>query len=100
MVGNSEVKRTSPFVAFLFARLGALVESSSDPLGLLSPSDSYPQIEGFVFSGSGLGLVLGSIWTCELTGTVLSNHVLNSNLPTDGAKLMMFESSVKCGRSN
>ena len=62
MVGYSEVKRTSPFVAFLFARLGALVESSSDPLGALSPSDSYPQIEGFVFSGSGLGLVLGDLY--------------------------------------
>ena len=28
MVGYSEVKHTSPSVAFLFARLGALVESS------------------------------------------------------------------------
>ena len=62
MVGNSEVKHTSPSVAFLFARLGALVESSNDPLGALSPSDSYTQIEGFVFSGSGLGLVLGDLY--------------------------------------
>ena len=61
MVGYSEVKRTSPFVAFLFAHLGALVESSSDPLGAFSSNDSYPQIEGFVFSDSGLGLVLGDL---------------------------------------
>ena len=61
MVGNSKVKCTSPFVAFLFAHLGALVESSGDPLGTLSPSDSYPQIEEFVFSGRGLGLVLGDL---------------------------------------
>ena len=61
MVGYSEFRHTSPSVTFLFARLGALVESSSDPLGVLSPSDSYPQIEGFVFSGSGLGLVLGDL---------------------------------------
>ena len=63
MVGNSEVKHTSPSNAFLFARLGALVESSSDPLGALSPSDSYLQIEGFVFSGSGLGLELGDLYS-------------------------------------
>ena len=62
MVGYSEVKRTSPSIVFLFARLGALVESSSDPLGALSPSDSYPQIEGFDFSGSGLGFVLGDLY--------------------------------------
>ena len=37
MVGYSEVERTSPFVAFLFTRLGALLESSTDPLGVLSP---------------------------------------------------------------
>ena len=62
MVGYSEVKRTSPFVAFLFARLGALVESSSDPLGAFSSSDSYPRIEDFVFNGSGLGLMLGDLY--------------------------------------
>ena len=62
MVGYSEFKHTSPSVTFLFAHLGALVESSSGPLGALSPSDSYPQIEGFVFSGSGLGLVLGDLY--------------------------------------
>ena len=62
MVGNSEVKRISPIVAFLFACLGALVESSGDPLGTLSPCSSYLQIEEFVFSGSGLGLVLGDLY--------------------------------------
>ena len=62
MVGYSEVKCTSPSVAFLFARHGKLVESSSDPLGAFSSSDSYPQIEGFVFGGSGLGLVLGDLF--------------------------------------
>ena len=62
MVGYSGVKRTSPSVAFLFALLGALVESSTDPLGVLSPSGSYSPIEGFVFSVSGLGLVLGDLY--------------------------------------
>ena len=63
MVGYSEVRRTSPSVTFVFASLGALVESSSDPLGVLSPRDSYPQIKGFVFSGSGLGLVFSDLYT-------------------------------------
>ena len=62
MVDNSEVRRTSPSVEFLFARLGALVEFSGDPLGTLSPSDSYPQVEEFVFRGSGLGLALGVLY--------------------------------------
>ena len=62
MVGYSEVKHTSPFLAFLFARLGALIESSTNPLGVLSPIGSYPPIEGFVLSGSGLGLVLGDLY--------------------------------------
>ena len=62
MVDNFEVKRTSPSVAFLFARLGALVEFSSDPLGTLSLSNSYPQVEEFFFSGSGLGLALGVLY--------------------------------------
>ena len=62
MVGYSEVRRTSPSVTFVFASLGALVESSSDPLGVLSPIGSYSPIEGFVLSGSGLGLVLGDLY--------------------------------------
>ena len=62
MVGYSEVERTSPSVAFLFTRLGALLESSTDPLGALSPNGSYLSTEGFVLSGSGLGLVLGDLY--------------------------------------
>ena len=62
MVSYSEIKRTSPFVAFLFALLGALVESSNDLLGAFSSSDLYPQIGSFVFGGSGLGLVLGDLY--------------------------------------
>ena len=62
MMGYSEVQRTSPSVAFLFARLGALIESSAKPLGVLSPGCSYLPIEGFVLSGSGLGLVLGDFF--------------------------------------
>ena len=62
IMGYSEVERTSPSIAFLFARLGALLESSTDPLGALSPNGLYPSIEGFVLSGSGLGLVLGDLY--------------------------------------
>ena len=62
MVDNFEVKRTSPSIAFLFARLGALVEFFGDPLGTLSPSDSYPQVKEFVFRGNGLGLALGVLY--------------------------------------
>ena len=43
-------------------------------------------------NAAGSGLVLDSIWTCELIGT---NHVLNNTVPTDGAKLMMLGSLVK-----
>ena len=62
MVGYSEVQRTSPSIAFLFARLGALIESSAKPLGVLSPIGTYPPIEGFVLSGGGLGLALGDLY--------------------------------------
>ena len=62
MVGYFEVKRTSSSTAFLFAQLGALIESPTNPLGALSPVSSYPPIEGFVLSGSGLGLVLGDLY--------------------------------------
>ena len=62
MVGYSKVQRTSPSVAFLFARLGALIESSAKPLGVFSPVGTYPLIEGFVLSGGGLGLVLGDLY--------------------------------------
>ena len=44
-------------------------------------------------------LVVDSIWTFELDGTVLYNYVSKSNhLPTNGAELMMLESLVKCDR--
>ena len=59
MVGYSEIQWTSPSVAFLFTRLGALLESSVKPLGVLSPVGTYPPIEGFVFSSGGLGLEIG-----------------------------------------
>ena len=62
MVGYSEVQRTSPSIAFLFARLRALIESSAKPLGVLSPVGTYPPIEGFVLSGGGLGLALGDLY--------------------------------------
>ena len=72
MVGYSEVQRTSPFVAFLFARLGALIESSTKPFGVLSPVGTYPPIEGFVLSGGGLGLVLGDLYpiVVQISGLV------------------------------
>ena len=72
MVGYSEVQRISPFVAFLFTRLEALIESSTNPLGVLSPVGSYPPIEGFVLSGSGLGLVLGDFFpfVVQISGLV------------------------------
>ena len=62
MVGYSKVQQTSPSVAFLFARLGALIESSAKPLGVLSRVGTYPPIEGFVLNGGGLGLVLGDVY--------------------------------------
>ena len=62
MVGYFEIQRTSPSVDFLFARLGALLESSVKPLSVLSPVGIYPPIEGFVFSSGGLGLVLGDVY--------------------------------------
>ena len=62
MVGYSKVECTSPSVAFLFACLRALLESSTSPLGVLSLNGSYPPIEGFILSGSGLGLVLGDLY--------------------------------------
>ena len=62
MVGYSEVQRTSPSVTFLFARLGALIESSAKPLGVLSPVGTYLPIKGFILSGGGIGLALGNLY--------------------------------------
>ena len=50
-------------------------------------------------NATGSWLVVDSIWTFELDGTMLYNYVSKSNrLPTDGAELMMPESLVKCDR--
>ena len=64
MVDHFEIRRTSPFIAFLFARLGGLLDSSSDPLGVLlhCSSDQYPQIGDFVVGDSGLDLALGNLY--------------------------------------
>ena len=64
MMDYSEIRHSSPSIAFLFARLGALIDSSSDPLGALSycSNNQYPQIGDFVISDSGLGLVLGDLY--------------------------------------
>ena len=72
MVGYSEVQRTSPSVAFLFARLGALIESSAKRFGVLSPVGTYPPIKVFVLSGGGLGLVLGDLYpiVVQISGLV------------------------------
>ena len=92
MVGYSEVQRTSPFVAFLFARLGALIESSAKPLGVLSPIGTYPPIEGFALSGGGLGLVLGDLYPLlyksqvwfKSVREVLSREVMGSEVGSGG----------------
>ena len=62
MVDSSEIRHTLPSIAFLFARLGTLVDSHSDTLGVFSSSDPYPHIGDFVVAGSGLGLVLGDLY--------------------------------------
>ncbi|XP_075671764.1 uncharacterized protein LOC142641251 [Castanea sativa] len=49
MVGSLEVRKTCPSISFLFARLGG-------SLGV------FPNLEGFVFAGSGLGIVLGDLF--------------------------------------
>ena len=52
MIGYSDIRHTSPSIAFFFARLGVFLGSSSD---------HYPQVGDFVLSNSGLGLVLGNL---------------------------------------
>ena len=49
MLGSSEIRQLCPFVSFLFAQLKASLGSSHT---------HYPQIEGFVFGGHSLDLVL------------------------------------------
>ena len=49
MVGSSDTRTLCPSISFLFARLGAS----------LSVSCTFcPSVEGFVFEGSSLGVVL------------------------------------------
>ena len=52
MVGSSEVRTLCPFVLFLFVRLGA-------SLGISHAF--FPLVEGVVFRGRGLGLVLADL---------------------------------------
>ena len=53
MVDYTEFRHISPSIAFLFARLGGLLDSSGD---------RYLQIGGFVVGGSGLYLALGDLY--------------------------------------
>ena len=64
MANYSEIRHISPSIAFLFARLGALLDSSSSPLGVLPycSSNPYPQIGDFVVGDSGLSLALGDLY--------------------------------------
>ena len=64
MVDYFELRHTSPSIAFLFACLGALLDSSSEPLGVLlhRSSDQYPKIGDFVMSDNGLDLALGDLY--------------------------------------
>ena len=61
-----------PLLLFFFARLGALLESSVKPLGVLPPVGTYPPIGGLVFSSGGLGLVLGDLYpfVVQISGLV------------------------------
>ena len=58
MADYSEIRHISPSITFLFARLGALLDSSSSPLSV----HPYPQIGDFVVGDSGLGLALGDLY--------------------------------------
>ena len=53
MVDYTEIRHISPSIAFLFARLGGLLDSSGD---------RYPRIGGFVAGDSGLDLALGDLY--------------------------------------
>ena len=63
MVYYSEIRHTSPSIAFFFARLGTLIDSSGDQLGALSDysNELRLQIGDFVLGNSSLGLVLDSL---------------------------------------
>ena len=64
MVYYSEIRHTSPSIAFFFTHLGTLIDSSSDQLGALSDcsSDQRLQIRDFVLGDISLGLVLGNLY--------------------------------------
>lgn len=64
MVDYSEIRHTSPFIAFFFAHLGALLDSSNDQLDALLDysSDLCPQIGDFVLGDSSLHLVWGNLY--------------------------------------
>ena len=53
MVNSSKVRVMCPLVSFLFAHLGASLDTSSDFL---------PLIENFIFEGCGLGVVVGELF--------------------------------------
>ena len=53
MVDYTELRHISPSIAFLFARLEGLLDSSGD---------RYPQIGGFVVGDSGIDLALGDLY--------------------------------------
>ena len=53
MVDYTEFRHISPSIAFLFAHLGGLLDSSGD---------RYPQIGGFVVRGNSLDLALGDLY--------------------------------------
>ena len=64
MADYSEIRHISPSIAFLFAHLGALLDSSSSPLGVLPhcSSDPYSQIGDFAVGDSGLGLAFSDLY--------------------------------------
>ena len=53
MVDSSKVRVVCPLISFLFARLGASLDTSNAFL---------PLIENFVFEGCGLGVVVGELF--------------------------------------
>ena len=53
MVDSSKVRVVCPLISFLFARLGAFLDTSSV---------FFPLIENFIFEGCGLGVVVGELF--------------------------------------
>ena len=83
MVGYTKFRNISPFIAFLFARLGGLLDSSGD---------RYPQIGDFVVGDSGLNLALGDLYPLlhqslswfKLIRGVLRQEDMGSDLGSSG----------------